>query len=229
METRRAEGSEGYKEKDNEKLAKEVRHLIYKASQEENINKKADLLNEANIISLELIRYLAGIYTSRNNFQVYVFQIPVEEITNVDTDLKDFLFNESSVSKELQKLKVHDIGIVLKEMEENDFYSTESEIEDIPENENIVATIFIDDSEIPYIEGSELSKENSGPRRFKTPLGESGGLSMPKEFYSFLQRMGITVNVATKLYHIHKYPILPTTFKKRFGSWDLILEEKEKL
>lgn len=213
--------NQGYKDEENEQKAKEVRELIklaYKAKSKENIERYRSLLDSAEIISGELLEYL------EDTSWKYHPQKPEIELFNYPYSDTIFALVNRLGNRSLEWFKNHtSISASLKDFEENNLhwigiiYTQEDEESD----PLILYTLFVDE------EGLHMERQiNNLNTRFL----------MPKEFYSFLQRMGLTLNQAASLYNIdasgsygEEWMGFPQEFEQRSDSWPLVVEKGKKL
>lgn len=220
METRRVEatkGSEGYKDNININLAKEVVNIISERNRENDIFKYEELNRKADELSGELVEYLNEAYNGQ--FLTEFFLIP--QIIEFNTDkeaLNYFLYNSSIANKlkEYSREDIHKIGIIYAETNDEDHPYA------------FLYSLFIDEGSLDP-DGKEEGLHIQRQRNW-----HPDELRMPPEFYSFLQRMGLTLRAASDLYELNSYSEniyygFADLFEEIQGSWPRIIEKSKLL
>jgi hypothetical protein len=207
---------QGYEKEENENKAEEVRILVKlanKAREDKNDIKYQILMHGAKELSGELEEYISEL---KNVPETKLFYYPYSNtlfplMNRLGNKALEWFKNHTSQSKSLKDYEannLHWIGIIYtKEDEESDPI--------------ILYTLFVDEEGL-HMERQRALFINS--------------ILMPKEFYSFLQRMGLLLEDAVLLYGIEASSAygtelmgFPQQFVERAGSWPLVVEKAQKL
>lgn len=201
---------EGYLDKENNDLAKQVRKLVAKGE-----------FNEAKKLSEILTEYL-------NDNYGHIFTYVIMEVPNI-INLEDIIdiVNRGDILEDTGGIYLHVIGKgplyqELKKMEKNDLHKIGVICVDEGDEEDflrVLYSLFVDEQGI-HIQYQLNPYSNQ--------------LLMPGEFYSFLERLGLTLTQAEYLYGIsadlsYDTPWMgfPQQFAARPGYWPLTVEERK--